>query len=225
MSVDTRSKVIFLPNLGVPVSKIKKLQDLGVVSRKSIYLLLQKYQVTCSLADRKRKSQGSFLNTEHMEFIDQAIDANRVLTSLKLRNLIVNSFPHVQVSLATIKRAWKVLGWTTKKTRYCAIINDINKEKQMTWCIDRIANDDMDMTDVIWSDESTIEMEPHQKMMYQKKGLQPHYAAIAKHPLKVHVWGEGGGISSRGQHLLQFLLELLLPIDILVFLMQPCSHF
>ena len=65
----------------------------------------------------------------------------------------------------------------------------------MTWCINRIGNNDMDMADVIWSDESTIEMEPHQKIMYQKKGLQPLYAAKAKHPLKVHVWG---GISSRG---------------------------
>ena len=83
MSADTRSKVIFLHNSGVPVSKIKKLQDLSVeVSRKSIYLLLRKYQVTCSLADRKRKPRS--LNTEHMEFIDQAIDANRALTSLQL---------------------------------------------------------------------------------------------------------------------------------------------
>ena len=83
MSADTQSKVIFLHNSGVPVSKIKKLQDLSVeVSRKSIYLLLRKYQVTCSLADRKRKPRRSCLNTEHMEFIDQAIDANSALTSL-----------------------------------------------------------------------------------------------------------------------------------------------
>lgn len=59
----------------------------------------------------------------------------------------------------------------------------------------RVAEADMDFSDVIWTDESSIQLEFHRKIMYQKKGQPIRLAARAKHPPKIHVWG---GISSRG---------------------------
>ena len=48
----------------------------------------------------------------------------------------------------------------------------------MTWCFDWIAEADLEMDDVIWSDKSTIQMDPHHKVMYQNKG---RHAARPKH--------------------------------------------
>ena len=64
----------------------------------------------------------------------------------------------------------------------------------MTWCLDRVAEGDLQLSDVIWTDESSIQLGSHLKITYQKKGHPVHLAGRPKHPPKIHVWG---GISSR----------------------------
>lgn len=197
MSADTRSRVIVLWRSGLSVLKIKeRLREEGVkVTRKSLYILLKKYQETGSLADRARKHRRKQLEQEHYNFIDETVSGNRAITSRQLQRLVTEKFPNLVVSVATIKRARQALGWTAKKTRYCAMISEVNKEKRVTWCLDRIAEADLDMADIIWTDECTVQLEPHRKTTYQKKGEPLQYAARPKHPPSVHVWG---GISSRG---------------------------
>ena len=85
--------------------------------------------------------------------------------------------------------------WRAKKTRYVALITEVNKEKRMKWCLDRIAEGDLQLSDVIWTDESSIQLELHRKITYQKKDHPVHLAERPKQPPKIHVWG---GISSRG---------------------------
>ena len=48
---------------------------------------------------------------------------------------------------------------------------------------------------VIWSNETTVQLESHQCFCCRKKGQKPHYKPQPKHPTKVHVWG---GISWNG---------------------------
>jgi len=40
----------------------------------------------------------------------------------------------------------------------------------MTWCLDRIAEGDLELSDVIWTDECSIQLESHRKIVYQKQG-------------------------------------------------------
>ena len=65
----------------------------------------------------------------------------------------------------------------------------------MTWCLDRIAEGDLELSDVIWTDESSVKLESHRKITYQKKGHPVRLTARPKHPPKIHLWG---GISARG---------------------------
>lgn len=98
------------------------------------------------------------MRNEHFQFIDEAMEDNRQLTSRQLHGLVVEKYmyPDLNVSISTIKRARWALGWNSKKTRYCALIREINKEKRMTWCLDRIAEGDLELSDVIWTDECSI---------------------------------------------------------------------
>ena len=180
---------------GFPVIKIKqRLSEEGIqVSRKSLYFLLKKYNQTCSVADLKRTPRRRLLTDEHFRFMDEAMEANPELTSRQLHGMVADKFSDVSVSISTVKRARKALGWSAKRTRYCALIAEVNKEKRM--CLDRIAEGDLQLSDVIWTDESSIQLESHRKITYQKKGHPVHLAGRPKHPPKIHVWG---GISSRG---------------------------
>ena len=43
--------------------------------------------------------------------------------------------------------------------------------------------------DVIWSDETTVQLETHKRYCCRKKGQKPKPKPRPKHPLKLHVWG------------------------------------
>uniref|UniRef100_A0A1X7V786 Tc1-like transposase DDE domain-containing protein n=1 Tax=Amphimedon queenslandica TaxID=400682 RepID=A0A1X7V786_AMPQE len=49
--------------------------------------------------------------------------------------------------------------------------------------------------DVLWTDESSIQMECHRRFCYRKNGEQAKPKPRPKHPVKVHIWG---GISCKG---------------------------
>ena len=92
-------------------------------------------------------------------------------TDLSLRQLYTmfkTTYPSTEVSLSTIKRARRDPGWTMKRTRYCQLINEVNKEKRMEWCLDRVLSNDLRLSDVIWTDECSVQLESHRKIMYHK---------------------------------------------------------
>ena len=197
MSAHTRGRVVWMWRAGFSVMKIReRLLEEGIkVSRKSLYFLLKKYDQTNSVADLKRAPRGRLLGNEQFRFMDEAMEANPELTSRQLHGMVTEKFPDLRFSISTLKRARKALGWSAKRTHYCALISEINKEKRMTWCLDRIAEGDLELADVIWTDESSFQLESHRKITYQKKSHPVRLAGRPKHPPKIYVWG---GISARG---------------------------
>ena len=79
--------------------------------------------------------------------------------------------------------------------RYSTLMTEVNKGKRMMWCLDCIAEGNLQLSDVIWTDESSIQLVSHRKITDQKKGHPVHLAGRPKHPQKIHVCG---GISPRG---------------------------
>ena len=77
-------------------------------------------------------------------------------------------------------------------TKYSQMIREVNKEKRLKW-----AKENLDMTfqDVIYTDETTVQIETHRCTCY-KWGYKPRYKHKPKHPVKVHV---RAGISHRGR--------------------------
>ena len=53
--------------------------------------------------------------------------------------------------------------------------------------------------DVIYTDETTVQIETHRRTCCYKRGKKPRYKPKPKYPLKVHVWA---GISYRGRTVL-----------------------
>ena len=69
----------------------------------------------------------------------------------------------------------------------------MNKEKRLKFAQE---NKEMTFEDIIYTDETTVQIETHRQMCSYKKGCKLHYQPKSKHPLKVHVWA---GISQRGK--------------------------
>ena len=115
-------------------------------------------------------------------------------------NSLLGSFsrcsqPSIWNSISTVKWVWRHLGWISRKTRYCALIRETNEEKRQLWCQQRVEQNDLDLNDVIFSDESSVQLESNRKMCYYKIGQPSRLCGKPRHPPKVHVWG---GISAQG---------------------------
>ena len=98
----------------------------------------------------------------------------------------------VYVSLTTILRNRRLLGWVYRGSAYCQLIRSVNKEKRLEWARNHL-NDNFD--DVIWSDETSVQLEAHRRFCYRKEGRKPKPKPRPKHPIKVNVWA---GISKLG---------------------------
>ena len=110
-------------------------------------------------------------------------------TGCELQKLL--SKDGITVCASTALRWRQQLGWTSKGTSYCQMIWEVNKEKRLAWAI---KNKDMFWEDVIYTDETTVQIETHRRTCCYKKGQKPRYKPKPKHPIKVHVWA---GISYR----------------------------
>ena len=119
---------------------------------------------------------------------------NDELNTRDLAAKLKSKFPESKMSVATVGRIRKELGWTKTAPRYCQMIRDVNQLKRLEWCKARLAGKEQFET-VIFTDESTIQIERHSRRCYHKKGEPRKLKPKPKHPLKIHVWG---GISKRG---------------------------
>ena len=57
-------------------------------------------------------------------FVDELMAENTDLTSRQLYAAFKEAYPSMAVSVSTMKRASRYLGWTSKHTRYCQLISD-----------------------------------------------------------------------------------------------------
>ena len=128
-----------------------------------------------------------------VNFIDECMADN---PGTQLADRLREMYPGVKVSISTVKRARKELGWISKKTQYCALISDINKSKRVEWCKCECWRRKRNFKDVIWTDEWTIQLEPHRKRYFRKEGQLTRLTGRPKHPPKVNIWR---GISNREQ--------------------------
>ena len=154
---------------------------------------MKKYAQTGQIRDKKRNARTPILQEEHYRFIDQAMIENDEHTASQLLQKLKDAFPNLDLSLSTVRRARKDLGWVSSTPRYCQLIREVNKEKRLMWC--QAVRGDDDFHDVIWTDECSVQLERHSRRCFRKKGQVKKLKPKPKHPLKVHLWG---GISCRG---------------------------
>ena len=195
--METRLRVIELQRGGLSLPTIQKeLKEEDIsMSIVSLCKLDKKFSQTSSVTDQKTYKTPKIFKEEHLRFIDKTMASNPELTGTQLAALIQEQFSSLKPSISTVKRARKELGWVSKKTRYCALISEVNCAKRVTWCEERKALKDLEFGDVIWTDKCTAQQEPHRKRYFHKEGQPPRLTGKPKHAPKVNNWGE---ISQKG---------------------------
>ena len=206
-----RARIIILWKSGCKQRDIcdrLKAEGRGIYSQTAIGKLIRKYKETGGIADRSGKGRKQKMPIEHRDIINEAMVANNETTSNDLQN-ILREKTGVEYSVRTIIRIRKRLGWIRKKARYCQLIRVENCINRLEYCM-KCLDADEQFTDMIFTDECTIEMESAVKFRFRRVGdfskdLKGAEFGLAhngqmlvprpKHAAKLHVWA---GISCQG---------------------------
>ena len=129
-----------------------------------------------------------------LQFINAKLHENNKLTSQQLLSTLKELYPLLRVSLSTIRRARKKLGWVCTKLHYCQLIRNLNKRKRLLLC-QCLQRTNEKYENVIFTNECTVQLERHSRLCFRKKCQCRRLKPQPKHPLKLHIWG---GISFRG---------------------------
>ena len=78
-----------------------------------------------------KQKKPRLLTQEMMNAIEHNLNSDDELTASRIRAKLAGDFPSISdVSLATIKRHRKELGWVSTSPHYCQLIREANKEKE-----------------------------------------------------------------------------------------------
>ena len=95
------------------------------VSRQAVSSLIRKVNETGSIADRLRSGRKRNLAIVHLDFIDRCMEENNELSANDIRKKLFETFG-VYLSLSSVKRVKRKLGWRYTGTRYCQQVRRVN---------------------------------------------------------------------------------------------------
>ncbi|XP_035851860.1 uncharacterized protein si:dkey-77f5.3 [Sander lucioperca] len=97
----------------------------------------------------------------------------------------------VQLSLTSVRRARRNLGWKYGKNSFCPITKDLNKEARLRQAVQWLESGET-WHDVLFTDTTTVTLERHTQLCSYMKGQPVARVRVKpkpKKPFKIHVWG------------------------------------
>ena len=214
-STYARERMLALLSSGASIKNVlKELEKEGFrPCRQTVWRFWRHYRSYRCVAPRPRSGRSTKLTSEVQDVIEQTMQNNDEATLKEIAGILVNR--GYKMSLRTILKGRRSLGWTTRRAAYCQLIRQQNKEKRLAWAREHL-NDGF--TDVVWSDETTVQLEMHRRFCCRKKGQKPRYKPRPKHPIKLHVWA---GISYEGTTKL-CIFEGIMNAELYVEILEKC---
>ena len=191
-----RTRIVSLHLQGRSKSNIAKtlLQEGAHATYRGVSGVIDRYKAHGHISDSHRTGRRKRIDVT--EIIENSLKANDELTASDLQP-VISKQTGTRLSLSSIKNERVKLGWKWRRRKSCQMIRKVNQRKRLDFAMTCVRNKEK-FANVIFTDESTIELEQHAAYAFWKPGDrngQPRLKPKAKHPTKVHVWA---GISSEG---------------------------
>uniref|UniRef100_A0A1X7U2U5 Tc1-like transposase DDE domain-containing protein n=1 Tax=Amphimedon queenslandica TaxID=400682 RepID=A0A1X7U2U5_AMPQE len=175
---------------------VELMKEEGIdVKVSGVYRLLKKFNETGTISRRPGSGRSSMITNDILKLVEEQMQADDETTAVQLQKILLdNGHP---LSLKTILTSRRKLGWTFRGSAYCQIIREANKSKRLQWARDNLDEYERNgFEDVLFTDESSIQLECHHRFCCRKKGKPAKHKPKAKHPCKVHIWA---GMSCKGK--------------------------
>ena len=144
----------------------------GRVSVAGVWKFLKRYQETGTISRKQGSGRPSKITSAIEDIVERQMQLDDETTAVQLRT-ILSAAGH-PLSLRTILRSRSKLGWTFRGSAYCQLIRHANKQARLKWAEEQLTASQNDgFKNVIWTDESSIQLESHRRHSYRKKGCLP----------------------------------------------------
>ena len=188
-SLYKRQRIVYYYNKGYKPPTISRLlgEEGMRASRKGIGKLIPKYLETGTIRRRPGSGRPTKVTAEFKAIVEEQMRADDEITAVQLHALLKSK--GYDISLRTILRCRTSLGWTFRGSAYCQLIRQANKQKWLEWAR-RYSTESQRQDlfkDVIWSDESSIQLETHRRHSCRKIGERPKNKARYRADIYVHV--------------------------------------
>ena len=169
----TKKRILFFHRKGYKAPKITtKLLEEGVeVSRRGVSDFLVRVKETGDIARRPGSGRPRKRTDEVEQLVESAMCADDETTSKQLQEKLTSEGHHL--SQMSVLRCRKELGWTYRGSAYCQMIREPNKAKRMEWATQYVHEAETGFLDVIYTDETSIQMESHRRFCCRKAGQPP----------------------------------------------------
>ena len=167
-----KQRILFWYSKGFKAPTImQKMHQEGMsCSRQGIYKLIKRYQLSGSIARKQGSGRPSKVVQEIKDIVESRMQEDDETTAVQLHKVLEEK--GYNISLSTILRCRKSLGWNYRGSAYCQMIRDVNKEKRLAWAREHLHDN---FSNVIWSDETTVQMESHRRFCCRKNSQKPRY--------------------------------------------------
>ena len=165
-----KQRIVFYFKEGCKPPTIQKLlSDEGLSTTcQGIAAFLKKYVDTGSIARRPGSGRPTKATEEVRVIVESEMREDDERTAAELCDRLASA-GHA-MSESTVLRCRTSLGWTRRGSAYCQLIREVNKEKRLAWAKEHLHDD---FRDVIWTDETTVQLESHRRFACRKKGEAP----------------------------------------------------
>lgn len=187
LSEPLREQAIHMLNEGGLIKEVLNHLERGgvTVCRRTIWRLWKHYKQNNQISPFARSGRPRILTPRKLVAIEECMQRSDETTG---KELVVRVYEATgkKLSLRSVYKGRKELGWSYRGAAYCQLIREVNKQKWLEWA--RQVIDDT-FADVIWTDETSVQLETHRRFCCRKNGQRPRNKPHPKHPVKVHVWG------------------------------------
>ena len=166
----TKQRAVFYAAKGLKGTAISKaLSKEGLTySPKSASLLIRKLKRGESVLRKPSTGRPSKVTQRVKDVIEEQMQKDDETTAAELDCILQRE--GIKLSRSTILRCHRKLGWTYRGAAYCQLIREPNKLKRLSWCME---NQNNDCSNVIWTDETTVQLENHRRFSHRKCGEKP----------------------------------------------------
>ena len=150
------------------IANLMKENDEISVSRYGVAKFLKVYQTTGTIERRPGSGRMSSITWKIKELVEGKIKEDDETTATQLHSMLADN--GITISLRTVLRCRTTLGWTFRGSAYCQLICQVNKEKRLLWAQQHTTKA---FDDVIFTDETTVQLENHRRFCCRKEGERP----------------------------------------------------
>ena len=149
-------------------------------TRQGIDKFLKRYDKTHSLARARGSGRPSKVTPTVEAIVEAQMRADDETTAVELCK-ILHEKGH-DLSLSTIRRSRASLGWPFRGSSHRQMIRDASRMKRLEWALQHETESESGFCDVVYTDETSIQLEPHPPFRCRKLGEppknKPRFAAV-----------------------------------------------